>query len=369
MALHIEVGMNALDRLQSDDFLTKWKVLLNICPWATAYQGPDFVLPWYQLYQNRYSPVIAYMEGEDGELDGLMTLALATDGKTLVASGERQAEYQCWLEKPEGPHRFIQNALTDVRKRFADARLHMKYLPPNTPVGWMKNDSRKNFFFRLRAHSRPLMEIDSISNAKRLRRRSQELNRLKKQGEVRFEHIVDPGEFQSIFEDICEQYERRLIERYHLTHTPFRDDPSKRPLFIELHRRGLLHATVLRVGGRIAAAHLGLLHKKSLHTCISTHAPDLERCSPGKVHFCMLGCYLEKEGVSEFDLTPGGGQHKELYAGHHDTVFELHAYASPIGRLRDDIGFFVRQGVKSMLSSAGIEPGRVRAALNPIVRS
>lgn len=369
MALCIEVGVNALDRLQSDDFLIKWNALLNDCPWATAYQAPDFALPWYQLYQNRYSPVIVYMERKNGELVGLMTLALAADGKSLVACGERQAEYQCWLEKPDGPDPFIQDALTELRRRFADARLHLKYLPANTPIEWMRKDCRKNFFFRLRLHSRPLMEIDSINNAKRLRRRNQELNRLKKQGEILFEHVVDPTEFESIFDDICGQYERRLRERYHVTHTPFRDDPLKRPLFIELHKRGLLHATVLRLGGRIVAAHLGLVYKNSLHTCISTHASDLERCSPGKVHFCMLACYLEKEGVSEFDLTPGGGQHKDLYASTRDTVYELHAYASPIGRLAGDIEFLVREVVKSWLSRAGIEPGQVRAALNPTVRS
>jgi CelD/BcsL family acetyltransferase involved in cellulose biosynthesis len=371
MALHIEIGINALDRLQSENFLSKWNVLVDSCPWATAYQGPDFVLPWYQLYQNSYLPVIVYMEeeNENDGLAGLMTLALASNGKALVASGERQAEYQCWLEKPDGFHRFIESALAQVYSRFAGARLHLRYLPPNTPVGWMNSDSQKNFFFRLREHSRPLMEIDPVNNEKRLRRRSRKINQLKKQGEIRFDHIVDNGEFQSIFEEICDQYERRLSERYHVADRPFSNDPLKRPLFIELHKRGLLHVTVLRVGGRLAASHLGLVHKRSLHTCICTHAIELERSSPGQVLLCMLGCFLAEDGLIEVDLTPGGEQHKEQIASSQDTVFELQAYATAIGRLYGDIEYSLRHGLKHLLSSGGIEPARIRAMLKPVVRS
>jgi CelD/BcsL family acetyltransferase involved in cellulose biosynthesis len=369
MALQIEVGMNALDRLRSASYLSKWNVLANSCPWATAYQGPDFVLPWYQLYQSQYLPVIVYMEEDDGELAGLMTLALAANGKALVASGEKQAEYQCWLEKPDGSHRFIENALAQVRSRFGGARLHLKYMPPNTPVGWMKSDCKNNFFFRLREHSRPLMEINPVSNAQRLRRRNGKVNHLKKHGDIQFYRVIDNAEFQSIFDEICEQYERRLSERYHVTDTPFKNDPLKRPLFIELHKRGLLHATVLRVGGRLVASHIGLVHQQSLHTCISTHATDMERYSPGQVLFCMLGCSLAHEGVSEVDLTPGGDQHKEHFATTHDTVFELEAYSTAIGRVCGDIEFFLRHRVKRMLWSAGIEPAWMRAVLNPIFRS
>jgi CelD/BcsL family acetyltransferase involved in cellulose biosynthesis len=369
MALRIEVGMNALDLLRSESYLSKWNGLVNSCPWATAYQGPDFVLPWYQLYQDRYLPVIVYMEEEDGELAGLMTLALAANGKALVAAGEKQAEYQCWLEKPDGFHRFIEKALAQIRIQFAGARLHLKYLPPDTPVGWMTSDRRDNFFFRLREHSRPLMEIDPVSNAKRLRRRNGKLNHMKKQGEIRFERIVDNAEFQSIFDEICEQYERRLSERYHVTETPFSNDPLKRPLFIELHKRGLLHATVLRVGGRLAASHLGLVHRQSLHTCISTHAMEFARYSPGRVIFCMLGSLLAQEGFNEVDLTPGGDRHKEHFATKHDTVFELQAYATALGRVCGDIEFFLRHGVKRMLWNAGIEPAWMRAMLNPLFRS
>ncbi|MDB5824859.1 MAG: hypothetical protein JWR21_3563 [Herminiimonas sp.] len=369
MELQIEVGMSALGRLQAERFLSQWKVLVDSCPWATVYQGPDFVLPWYQLYQNRYVPVVVTMEEENGELSGLMTLALAENGKALVAAGEKQAEYQCWLEKRDGLHRFIESALTKVRSQFPGAKLHLRYLPPNAPVGWMRSHSTNNLYFRLREHSRPLMKIDPVSNEKRLRRRSRKINHLKKLGEMRFDHIVDNGEFQSIFGEICEQYERRLGERYHVADTPFSNDPLKRPLFIELHKRGLLHATVLRVGGRLAASHLGLVHKQSLHTCISTHERELERSSPGQVLFCMLACSLAQEGISELDLTPGGDQHKENFATEHDTVFELQAYATAIGRLRGDIEFSLHHGVKRVLWRAGIEPAWMRAVLNSIVPS
>ncbi|RZA35832.1 MAG: hypothetical protein EOP92_08550, partial [Lysobacteraceae bacterium] len=72
MKLSLLTGREAVELAQSPAFQAKWKRLYASCIWATGFQHPDFVLPWYALYQERFLPVIVLAESAGGELQGLL---------------------------------------------------------------------------------------------------------------------------------------------------------------------------------------------------------------------------------------------------------------------------------------------------------
>jgi CelD/BcsL family acetyltransferase involved in cellulose biosynthesis len=100
MTLRLLTSDAALVHIGAQTFVTAWRALHAICPWATACQHPDFVLAWYGLYGALFVPVVVLQESADGALVGLLPLALDDKGQRLTGAGERHAEYQGWLQPP-----------------------------------------------------------------------------------------------------------------------------------------------------------------------------------------------------------------------------------------------------------------------------
>lgn len=362
----IKSGDAALDLLKGSTFREKWATLYERCPWATSCQHESFVMPWYALYQETCCPLIAFAENDDGTLAGLWTLALYPASAKITAAGGIQAEYQGWLELPATDNRFVRAAVTAIRQSFTGADICLKYLPASAPVGWLDDLRKISGLYRLKRHMRPLMEIDENKLTKQLHKRKNALNRLKKHGEIRFEQITDHDRFIAFFGAICDQYDQRQSEVHHIH--PFRDDPFKKPFHIELHRRGLLHTTVLTAGDLLIASQSGLVSKGCLHICINTHDEQFAQQSPGILHLMFLRRYLTQQGVPLMDLTPGSSPYKEYLATSYDEVFELVIYGNLAKRLTSEATAALRQGVKKSLSKAGMAPATVRTLRGRLLR-
>lgn len=342
-------GEAALARAQSGAFQAGWRALLARCPWAAACQHPDFVLPWYRHYAPAVLPVLVLAEGADGSLAGLLTLGLRHGSRTLRGAGEQQAEYQAWLAAPEDGDAFIAAAVRALRQAFPGADLQLRYLPPGTPLGWLEAVDRK--LLTLRPHRRPVMqaEPDAMARQRNKKNHRQNFNRLGRIGEVRFERVREHARFAGLFDALCMQYDFRQAALYR--QMPFAADPAKRGFHLALHRQGLLHVTVLTVGGEPAASHLGLLSEgRALHIGILTHNPAFAAHSPGTLLLAMLGVRLAEEGVPMLDLTPGGDGYKEHFATGHDVAHALTVHGSARRRLaaelRAGLGELARQGLR-----------------------
>jgi CelD/BcsL family acetyltransferase involved in cellulose biosynthesis len=296
-------------------------------------------------------------EAEDGSLIGLLTLALnETDGK-LTGAGERHAEYQCWLEPPGNNDAFIKEAMRKIRMQFPGMALCLKYMPPDTPVGWISRDQE------LSSYSRPLMEINkqSIFQQNRSRNHKRKQNSLKKYGAVNFVRVTEHSQFLKMFDEICVQYDFRQAALNNVM--PFSNDPFKKPFHIELHKRGLLHTTILTVGGKIAASHCGLLGKNCVHQSLNTNSPAFADHSPGIVHFALLSMHLARENIPLLDLTPGGDQYKEHFATSHDTVFELNMYDNAGARLKNEARSAAIRILKKAMQKSGVNLSKARLVL------
>lgn len=364
-------GHEALAHIGSAPFQAKWTALLGACPWASACQHPDFVLPWYALYASRFLPVVVVHEAGDGTLAGFFPLALDGAGRRLTGAGERQAEYQVWLQPPDADAAFIQCAIRAVRARFPRADLALRYLPAGTPLAWLgaMRDAIRDAgrWYTLRSTARPLMHIDPVAMARQRSKKNhrQNFNRLSRLGEVRLEKVVAHDHFLHVIDTLCDQYDFRQAALYR--DRPFATDAAKTAFYIALHKRGLLHVTLLTVGGDIAASHIGLVSEgRAVHLGINTGNPTLSAHSPGNLLLSMLGVQLAAERMPLLDLTPGGDRYKEHFASGHDVVSELTIYSSAWGRLATATRQGCKTLAKALLDKAGWRPHDVSALVGRI---
>ncbi len=362
MTVQLLTGQAALLHLGAAQFRAGWIALHDNCPWATACQHPDFVLPWYALYSTAFLPVAVFSEREDGTLDALLTLALRPGGKTLTGAGDNQAEYQGWIQAPSAAGGFMTHALRALRAQFPGAELRLKYLPPGIALNWVEEKEVASVC-ALRMYSRPLMQIDAgeMNRQRNKKNHRQNYNRLKRLGEVSFARVVEMDAFLDVLDDICLQYDFRQAAFFR--NMPFARDPLKKPFYVALQKSGLLHTTVLNVGSKVAASHVGLVSKgTALHLGINTYDPAFAAHSPGNLLLAMLGVHLVAEEVNLLDLTPGGDKYKEQFATGYDVVAELIVYP---GRARRLFGELLRKLLalsKAKLGAAGIRPAQIVGA-------
>ena len=76
MTAVVRTGNEALAFISSPSFLKGWEALVQDCPWSTACQHPDFIIPWYQIYTGRCVPVVVTAQNADGSVTGLLPLAM-----------------------------------------------------------------------------------------------------------------------------------------------------------------------------------------------------------------------------------------------------------------------------------------------------
>jgi CelD/BcsL family acetyltransferase involved in cellulose biosynthesis len=367
MAVVVRTGDEALTCITTPAFVKGWEALLHDCTWSTACQHPDFIVPWYQIYRDRCSPVVVTEDDNDSRVIGILPLALVDGGKRLVGAGMVEAEYQCWIERPENSNQFIRKAIEAICTAFPKATLHLKYINVGAPVEWIRA-LKPHYFFRLQTHVRPLMKLGSPEIAKRLNSKNNrvKINRLKKIGAISFERVKDHQAFLASFDDICTEYDRRQKANNFVA--PFQDDPLKGKLYKELHKRGILHATLLKVGNQVAAFHAGLISRDWLHHGVNGQSAEFEEHSPGKIHLLMLGAFLDKENFSMLDLTPGGDEYKEMFATQHDTVFEFFLFPGYFSFLYTQVKLSTRIWAKSMVKRLNIRPALLRQVSARFVR-
>lgn len=303
----------------------RWDTLSQCCPWATSFQSRAFATTWYEVYAERYEPLLICAQAADGQLTGLLLLAIEKKSGELVWAGTHHAEYQVWLSRPKESDEFMLAALEHLRRAFPTQSLFCKYLPPATPLAWVKSARLRGSAVELLSSPRPLLQIgDGSVIAASLKKKSNKsrLNRLRQVGEIKFEQITDPVVLAAMFADISAYTDLRQGAVHDVL--PFRLDPLKQPFHLALLRHpDLVHVTVMKVGEQVVAAHFGIRNSHDVTLWLFAHSPFFALHSPGKFHLLLLGEMLAKQGITTFDLTPGGDPWKERFATEHDQVHTL----------------------------------------------
>ena len=322
MKIDVLSGSEANTWIKQQANREKWKDLYNRCPWGTVFQCEEFVLPWYDAYHSQYTPIIVCSTGANGELAGLLTLAVANDSTELSVAGGGQAEYQTWLADPRDESSFIEAALQKLSEHFPKSTLRFLFVPPLTPLKWAGSGPWAHRC-ELRHFPRPLMSTKDAAVFKELlgkKRYKSRLNRLARTGEVRLERITCPQELDAIFDQVVSYGSFRHAAIHDVAP---RREPLKKPFYLAMMAAPrLLHVTVLRVGDEIFSSHIGIYNRDQVLLGMIAHSPFFARYSPSKLHVFMLGEELAKEGISALDLTPGG-EYKDKFATHYDDTHVL----------------------------------------------
>jgi hypothetical protein len=373
-SIELITGAAVIDLLCSPEFQKSMDILYESCIWATVFQSRSFITAWYQVYRNKHTPILVKAE-VNGQLTGVLPLALldtkpsdrkvAGNGKRITGVGHYDAEYQTWLAMPGFGELFIKEALAELMKQFKGHPITFRYLPPGTPLGWVKDDKKWRSYSILQSHSRPLINLNEPDHAKLLQSKQfrNKLNRLKRLGEVQLETVTDPEIFKYNLNELGVLYDFRFCALFNKHH--FRDDPSKTELLIELFALHLLHVTILKVNGKTFAAVVATAAKDWVYMSgFSCHSPFKARAySPGLLHFSFLAKKLKDEQKEYFDLTPGYDSYKEKLANQHDEVHELLINSNMIYRLKKR----VRKWMHVRLLAAGMRPMTVEVNLKKIL--
>ncbi len=80
--------------------------------------------------------------------------------------------------------------------------------------------------------------------------------------------------------------------------------------------------SVLYAGDRVAAVHLGLVSRASLHMWFPAYDDDLQKYSPGTVLLLKLAEECAERGLQRIDLGRGGERYKQSFKSHDFTIWE-----------------------------------------------
>jgi hypothetical protein len=360
-SIELLTGAAVIDLLLKPEFQKNMDLLFDSCSWATVFQSSTYITAWYQTYRHKHLPVLVIAK-EHGQLKGMLPMALLDtqtadrlkNRKRITGAGHYDAEYQTWLAVPGYGEDFIKDALAEIMKQFPGHPVTFRYLPPGTPLDWLKNDKKWRRYGILQSYTRPLINLHKPDHAKLLQSKQykNKLNRLKRLGEVHLEIVRDPEVFKSNLDELAVLYDFRFSALFNKHH--FRDDPSKKELLLELFRLQLLHVTILKVNGKTFAAVVGVAGKDWVYLSgFSCHSPFNARIySPGLLNFSLLAKRLKEEQTHYFDLTPGYDSYKDKLANEFDEVHELLINSNMSYLIKKR----VRKWVHMRLLAAGIRP-------------
>lgn len=150
---------------------------------------------------------------------------------------------------------------------------------------------------------------DNVRALRRCHRRAAEL------GPLSFSVVRTPAEAAEALEVFFDLHRRRWAD----TSTPSRFLRPANRRFLQavaarLLRTGNLHLSALRIGGSVAAVHLGFVTAKSLQYYMPTWNPDFQGCGPGRLLLDALARDCIDRGLERFDLLRGAEPYKDDWA-------------------------------------------------------
>ena len=352
-------GIKVVRLLQNDDFILAWKHLAQIDKKTTILQEPGFVIPWYACYAEVYSPVFCLGYDIAEKLIGLMPLALHRKTGAITHAGAQQAEYHGWLSYPEFGTFFPVECLIAIKKRYNPRKWQWRWVPPGAPTQWLFSPMlvKHGIFIRYQKEDSPVWDLDnptklnSLMKSRSIRSR---FNYFKKQGEVRFERIIDKGQTRRLMDVLSSQCDFRQKAAHNAT--PFASDPHKAMFYIDRQNYPEAnHFSVLWVNDKVLATHFGAADEKTAYLGLTSFDPTQSRKSPGNLLMVKLAERLCEEGYRYLDMTPGGDQYKSRFSNTSQTLYRPTFYFKKSEKIKADIGERVVSLVKRIMPLVGIK--------------
>jgi hypothetical protein len=367
--IQVLVGQEVMKVISDPEIIQQWDELYEQCSWATIFQSSQFVSCWYTHYADVHTPILV-MSWHKGKLTGLLALADRIPDLGIAGAGGYDAYYHLWLSSPINSDMFITEALLALRKLFPTVDICLKYIPSNVSVRWITDHAALKGNCVIRQFTRPVLDVSQVNENDVVNRKQfrEKYNRLKRLGEVSFEMITTPEEFERELQAQIDHYDFRKAATYDIM--PFRDDRAKKPFLVELVKQGLLTAAVLKVNHQscalitITTPSKGWIHGAG----IVVHNPKFSRFTPGYVVIKLLCVWMKKYQDILYDITPGDHAYKNQHASTFDTINELRV-TNPVKAAGLRTIYSAKREIKKILASRELQPAEAKEKLQVFVQA
>lgn len=290
----------------------EWWDLFGRCPAATPFRSPAWLLPWWRAFAAGPLRTVAVRRG--AELVALAPLYLEEASRRLLPLGIGLSDDLDALAAPD--------AGTDVGPAVLDALartggwdvLSLEELGPGAaalawgaPAGW-SDDVAPQSLCPILAWGGEAADLGAVVPARKLRKLRMARRRAERRGATVETATLEtaPCHLDALFRLHAARWEGRgeagvladpSVQAFHRDATP------------RLAAAGLLHATLLRIEGRVAGAFQGLRRGRTLYAYLGGFDPAFAFESPGTV---LMGHALDTAmagGAGALNLLRGA----ELY--------------------------------------------------------
>lgn len=313
------VAPDALTRLAPE-----WSDLWERCPWATPFQSPEWLLPWWRhLFKGGEQWVLALRCS--GRLAGLAPLFIhghseRPDLRQVSIIGAGITDYLDFLFEPEiacEGVRTILQYLAEQRSRwdvcdFQELRAGSPLLRAELPAG-IHGERLSCGICPVLVLPRTPEEFYAKLDAKLRTDVRRARNKLERSGELQFE---------TARLEATEEASEALF-RLHQARWQTRDEPGMlashdrqsfhRDVITNFARRDWLRLYALRYKGSIVAVFYGFLTRGRAYAYLSGFQPELARLSPGTVLLSLAIEEAIREHASEFDFLRKTEEFKHLW--------------------------------------------------------
>lgn len=358
---------SCFEAMENGDFVSHWQKLIDLVPYASVFQSPGFVIPWYLKNEEDHSPLIL-TAWDKGQLVGILPLARKIHKepnqlcKNLFGAGGFYALYQTWAVIDSYLEKFWEQGVLGLLERFPGCSINLKSIPSSVAFDSLKN--RKDFFSvtSVEVYQNPVLAFDHESYEKIIGKRhfKSKYNRISKAGVLEFKRIVAYDELDREFDEIAVFYNLRQGAAFNKM--PFPAEKNDKSLFLAWLESGVLHATGMWLNGELVGAVIMLDEcGKTAHLAgLITFSPSHAKYSPGLVHLYLLIMMMKKEGYGFLKLSPGYDSYKERFSNSHEALYELLISKNRLlnmrRRLRVQVRkFMLRKGLRPMEASVWID--------------
>jgi CelD/BcsL family acetyltransferase involved in cellulose biosynthesis len=294
----------------------EWHQLLERCPWATPFQSPEWILPWWRTLGGGELCVTTLRRG--GRLVGIAPLFVywGADGRrrlAMLAAGI--SDYEDVLLEPEiadvGAALVLQH-IAEERSRWETGEFNeLRETSPLLAAPCPRELSVERY------PSSPCTVLplpaaaEALSLSWRFRRRLRNArNRVERAGDPQFV-TADERSLPDLLEALVRLHSARWEQR---GEPGVLSDPRRRAFYevaaAGLLRRGWLRLHALRLGGATVAVLLGFAQRDRVYVYLSGFDPSADFCSPGVLilHYAIEQAI--REGKRELDMLRGSESYK-----------------------------------------------------------
>lgn len=312
-----------------------------------AFQSLAWQRAWFtHVGQPRgLTPALVLVEGPAGQPWMLFPLGLQRRRfvQALVFLGGQLSDYLGPLVSPDCPpaltgtdFRAVWAAVTDAVPAFSFASLER--LPatlagrPNPLLAMGAHEGASRSHHTRLGPDWPTYYASRCSSKTRATDRRKR-RKLEEAGPLSFEIVTEPGQVDAVLEALT-AFKSQSWQQ--LGVTDLFAGPEHRALLrsLSLEHPGFAHLSCLKVGGRVVAAHWGLLYGGRFYYMLPSYEQgELASRSPGALLCRMLLEWCCQQGVEVFDFTVGDEPYKERWCEEVGVLYECMLPHSAFGHL------------------------------------